>query len=158
MSAASIAIRQARAEDIPRLAELRTIFLQELGKQFDPQRCFRETEAFLRANLGESMHALVAEDEGALVACAFLQVRPQLYHPRYENGQPGEVLNVYTVPEYRKRGLAARLMQEVLVLAKTLGLGSLRLTTTEAGRPLYEAMGFEDDSTVNPPMTLPLNG
>lgn len=156
MTGSQIPIRPAHAQDVPRLAELRAMFLQELKYEFDPRRCRAETEAFLAAHLNTSLHVLVAQDKDTLAACAFLLVQPQLYHPRIESGPSGEVLNVYTVPAYRNQGLAARLMQEVYALAKRLGLGSLRLSATAAGRALYEGMGFTEIKSVHPLMVLSL--
>jgi GNAT superfamily N-acetyltransferase len=52
------------------------------------------------------------------------------------------VLNVHTEPPWRRRGLARRLMLEVLSWARTEALDSLVLHAAPEGRSLYEALGF----------------
>ncbi len=53
------------------------------------------------------------------------------------------MLNVYTRPDQRRQGLARRLMEVVLDSCRTLGIRTIILHASEAGRPLYEALGFE---------------
>lgn len=63
--------------------------------------------------------------------------------------QPGDpsprrawILNVYTEPPYRRRGLARRLMEVAIAWCREQGLGSVYLHASEEGRPLYEALDF----------------
>ena len=49
---------------------------------------------------------------------------------------------MYTEPEHRRRGLARRLMAEMIAWCRAAGLGSVSLHASDAGRPLYEALGF----------------
>jgi len=52
------------------------------------------------------------------------------------------VLNVYTEPAFRNRGLARRLMHAVIDWCRAQGLASVQLHASDAGRPLYESLGF----------------
>jgi GNAT superfamily N-acetyltransferase len=65
-------------------------------------------------------------------------------------GYPGEnqtrrawILNMYTEPRARRCGVARRLMQEMLEWCRREGYGSVSLHASEAGRPLYEGIGFQ---------------
>jgi GNAT superfamily N-acetyltransferase len=49
---------------------------------------------------------------------------------------------VLTRPEYRRQGLARRLMEEVIAIAERRGIHTLKLDATDDGRPLYESLGF----------------
>jgi hypothetical protein len=49
---------------------------------------------------------------------------------------------VLTRPEYRRQGLARRLLDDALATADRRGLATLKLDATEEGRPLYESLGF----------------
>ena len=49
---------------------------------------------------------------------------------------------VLTRPEYRRQGLAKRLVQDALVAAKRMGIHTVKLDATDEGRPLYESLGF----------------
>ena len=57
-------------------------------------------------------------------------------------GEQGLVLNVYTAPGWRRRGLAERLMRALLAWTETRGLSSVVLHASDEGRALYERLGF----------------
>ena len=50
---------------------------------------------------------------------------------------------MYTEPEYRKRGIARRIMNAILECCRAEGFHSVSLHASEFGRPLYVSMGFE---------------
>jgi len=50
---------------------------------------------------------------------------------------------MYTKPEYRRRGIAADLLNMVINEAKTRGYKVIRLHTSEFGRSIYEKAGFK---------------
>ena len=50
--------------------------------------------------------------------------------------------NVYTLPEYRGRGIMARMLPEVIRLAREAGAVELKMTAEKKAIPLYERMGF----------------
>jgi len=53
------------------------------------------------------------------------------------------ILNVYTEPDYRGRGIARRIMTEIVEWCRTQGFSSISLHASAFGRPLYESLGFE---------------
>ena len=55
---------------------------------------------------------------------------------------------VLTRPEYRRQGLARRLMEDAIVAAERRGIQALKLDATDEGRPLYENLGFVVEKTV----------
>jgi GNAT superfamily N-acetyltransferase len=55
---------------------------------------------------------------------------------------------VLTRPEYRRQGLARRLMEDAIANAERYGIRTLKLDATDEGRPLYESLGFVVESTV----------
>jgi GNAT superfamily N-acetyltransferase len=58
-------------------------------------------------------------------------------------GRQALIVNVYTEPEFRRLGLARRLLTTVVDWARVHGIDSLILHATPDGRPLYESLGFE---------------
>ena len=54
------------------------------------------------------------------------------------------VLNVYTEPEFRGRGIARRIMTTIIDWARGRGFASVSLHASDAGRHLYEQLGFVD--------------
>gem|GEM_PF-2418325 len=55
---------------------------------------------------------------------------------------------VATHPQYRRRGLAMRVMKELMLRAKELGHEKVCLLATPGGRPLYHRCGFHDTGIV----------
>jgi len=53
------------------------------------------------------------------------------------------VVNMYTEAEYRRRGLAKKLMKRMIDWCKGEGFGAVLLHASDQGRPLYESLGFE---------------
>jgi len=88
-----------------------------------------------------------AADSDNIIAGAGVQRRSVPPHPGVGGreivlGVQGVVLNVYTEPTWRRRGLAALLMQHVLNWAEANGVKSLVLHASHDARPLYERLGF----------------
>ncbi|HEY7281399.1 MAG TPA: GNAT family N-acetyltransferase [Actinomycetota bacterium] len=57
--------------------------------------------------------------------------------------------NIATIPSYRRRGLGAAVTSHGIELARDAGYRTAVLTSTDSGRPLYEALGFETRCTVD---------
>jgi len=57
-------------------------------------------------------------------------------------GVRGNILNVYTARDFRRRGLARELMQVALDWCRPQGVDVVVLHASPAARPLYESMGF----------------
>ncbi|MBR3385799.1 MAG: GNAT family N-acetyltransferase, partial [Atopobiaceae bacterium] len=57
------------------------------------------------------------------------------------------LLNVYTRPEWRRRGISRALMEAMLGDVREMGLSVVELKATDDGRPLYLKVGFVDDAS-----------
>lgn len=55
---------------------------------------------------------------------------------------------VLTRPEYRRQGLARRLMEDIIMIAERRDIRTLKLDATDEGRLLYENLGFVVEKTV----------
>lgn len=53
------------------------------------------------------------------------------------------VVNMYTEPDHRRRGLARMLMETMIAWCRTEGFGSVLLHASPDGRALYESLGFK---------------
>jgi GNAT superfamily N-acetyltransferase len=85
----------------------------------------------------------LAEDgHGKIVAGAGVVVVPWPSHYFTADTRRAVVLNVYTEPEYRRRGIGRKVMQEVISWARKERFDRLYLHASDAGRPLYESLGF----------------
>jgi GNAT superfamily N-acetyltransferase len=141
---AEITYRKATASDVGALAELRWRMAIEQHGADVPLEVYTEAyEASLMGGLERGTHqAWLAEAEGRSVACVLLiwwAMPPSLDNFRRRRGY---VSSVYTVPEFRRLGIARRLMTLLLDAAREQGILRLLLNASDMGRPLYESLGF----------------
>lgn len=78
------------------------------------------------------------------MATAFLMVYEKPFRPDNGSGRYGVVYNVVTKDGFRGRGLATALVKHLLAGAEEMGLERVMLNATEAGRPIYEKLGFQE--------------
>lgn len=140
-------INKATENDIDALVELRLAYLKEdfgtISEQ-DIQSLREMLPQYFREHLNQDIFVYVAKEAEEIVACAFLLVIEKPMSPTFLNGKTGTVLNVYTKPEYRKRGYAKQLMTMLLEDAKEKELCVVELKATDAGYHVYQSVGFED--------------
>lgn len=140
-------IDKASEKEISGLVELRIAYLKEdLGtiSEADLQRMKEVLPQYFRKHLNRDLFVYVAKEAEEILACAFLLVVEKPMSPAFMTGKTGTVLNVYTKPEYRKKGYAKQLMNALLEDAKKNELSVVELKATEDGYHLYKAVGFED--------------
>lgn len=152
---ATFTVRRATTEDAAIIARHRVGMFADMGILPDDLRgaLTDETLEYLRDAIprGEYLGFLAApaSDPRTVIAGAGVQRRRVLPHPLTRDGSPriargnqGIVLNVFTESEWRRRGIAALLMQHVLDWAASANLDTLVLHASGDGRPLYERLGF----------------
>jgi len=140
-------IRKVTADDIELLIKLRLDYLREENKG-QGFRSVGELKKKLRGYFEKWIEtggfvAFVAEENGDICSTAFLSVVERPPRRAFSSYLVGTVYNVYTDPAYRRRGIASRVMSALLEEAGALGVASVDLLATEAGRPLYEKLGFQ---------------
>ena len=147
MSLGSSTIRLATAHDAAALAALRGALFRKLGEAplAEAAAAFEErAAATFVAGIGRGhCFAWLAETEaGHPVGSVALLLYPRLPTPDSPSDREGYLLNVYTVPEWRSRGVASALVAAAVAKGRELGMARIRLHATAEGRPLYAAAGF----------------
>ena len=108
---------KATAQDTGMLTELRIAYLQEdLGEieAVDLELIESLLPGYYEKHLNRNLMVYVARNEKDIVSCAFLLIVEKPMSPSFITGKTGTVLNVYTKPEYRKKGYAKKLMNMML--------------------------------------------
>jgi len=103
---------------------------------------------------GESS-APIETDEGEPIASIGLVVHSVPPGPLNLVGKTGYIMNLVTLPAWRRRGIARALLSHVIEVLRTEGVPLVTLHASSDGRGLYEELGFavKDDL---PEMRLPL--
>ena len=148
------AIRLAVRDDAPTIARHRAEMFSDMGHL--PAHLYAELVERSVAYLGDALERgeyvgwlASVHERTEVVAGAGVQRRRSLPHPvtnetpnRIAFAGQGIVLNVYTEKAWRRKGLAALLMQHVLDWAVTSDLDTLVLHASGEGRALYDRLGF----------------
>ena len=142
-----IVYRRGTLDDVQVLVDLRVRFLNELlnHPENNETRVVRKSllEYFTEAIPSRDFVAWVAEFGGKIVATSGMVVwqKPALYGG-VESGKLGYLLNFYTIPEARGKGIATRLLNELIREAKSMGLRYVHLHASKDGEPIYRKAGF----------------
>jgi ribosomal protein S18 acetylase RimI-like enzyme len=58
-------------------------------------------------------------------------------------GTRGYIMNMYTKPRFRKKGICSTILNQLMETANTMGIRSFELHATKEGEPVYIKQGFE---------------
>ena len=89
---------------------------------------------------------VLALDGQAVIGCAsmsYMTIMPTFSHP---TGKRAHLMNVYTRSEYRRQGIARKMVEMLIEKTWEKGATEISLDATALGRPLYESIGFADST------------
>jgi GNAT superfamily N-acetyltransferase len=143
-------LREATLADIPPLVNHRRWMFDDMALQRGSRDAPAALDAMdaayagqLRAWLADgSLRAWVIEDDHRIVSSGAILFVHWLPRPSDLTERLAYLHSVYTVPEYRRRGLARRIVLAAIETCRAQGLRRLTLHASESGRPLYESLGF----------------
>jgi GNAT superfamily N-acetyltransferase len=143
-----IKYRKANIEDINELVRLRIEFMKEAmnidNDQNDQVVRKALVEYFNRTMKDNNFIAWLAIDGSAIVGTSGLCF--YTLPPSYKNisGDAAYIMNMYTQPLYRCRGIAASLFEKTVLEAKSMGYKKISLHATEMGKQVYKKFGFKE--------------
>ena len=147
MDISGYSLRRAAADDAPVIRHHRRAMFHDMGLD-DADRLASMDSGFAvwldetLAN-GRYIGLFACAEDGTVAAGAgiwLLDWPPTFHAPQRTRGY---LLNVYTEPEHRRRGLARTLVQECLRECEQRGLTLVLLHASDAGRAVYESLGFQ---------------
>ncbi|MBL7712475.1 MAG: GNAT family N-acetyltransferase [Chitinophagaceae bacterium] len=141
-----ISISQATKNDIGILTDMRILFADELAGKQDPETesgMRRQLEQYFTEELNHTYLCCYARINGVPGSIAGLVLRKQPGSLKNPSGKWGYFMNVYTLPEFRRMGLSAQLINALTEQAAALGYTSFELHATPQGAKIYEKIGFQ---------------
>jgi GNAT superfamily N-acetyltransferase len=141
-----IIIRQAGLADLDDLVRLRRLMFESMGAG-DAAELDAADDA-VRAYMCSAIPAetfygwLAVTRQGQAVGSGGIVIDIHPPGPGNLSGRVGYIMNVVTVPAYRRHGIARRMMQTMLHWLAEQGIQRVSLHASQMGRPLYESMGF----------------
>ncbi len=151
--------KRATSEDIDILTKTRIEVLRaanQLSDDIDMSEVEKESYNYYQKALCDGSHIAYLVFDGKRFVGAggvsFFQVMPTYHNP---SGNKAYIMNMYTNPAYRRRGIAAKSLDMLINVTKNKGITAISLEATDMGRPLYEKYGF---IKMNDEMKLPEEG
>lgn len=151
--------KRATSEDIDILTKTRIEVLRaanQLSDDIDMSEVEKESYNYYQKALCDGSHIAYLVFDGKRFVGAggvsFFQVMPTYHNP---SGNKAYIMNMYTNPAYRRRGIAAKTLDMLINDTKNKGITAISLEATDMGRPLYEKYGF---IKMNDEMELPEEG
>ena len=140
-------IRKANLNDIETLMDIRLEMLRVVNNlsadaEFDKVLVVSSREYFLHGD----QTTVIAVDNGKTIGCAslsYINIMPTFDHP---TGKRAHLMNVYTRSEYRRQGIARKMVEMLIEKTWEKVATEISLDATAMGRPLYESMGFTDST------------
>lgn len=143
-------LREATSGDVGEILRLRRLMFEDMGHNDGAalEAMERGSQAFISNGLADgSFRAWLAEDAGGrVVAGGAVVVSPWLAHPSETRPRRATILNLCTERDWRRSGIARRLMETMIGWCRREGFASVSLHASEDGRALYESLGFEPTS------------
>ena len=143
-----VIIRKVEAAEIPLMTATRIDYLTELqGERPDVYKneLHQNLQVFFEQMiLAGNFFAFLAEYEGKVVSWGAMILKKIPGDFNRSTYLEGDILNMYTLPEYRRKGISSQILEELLIEAKALGVSKVALHCSKDGEPLYRKFGFED--------------
>lgn len=145
---ADYTFRRATIADTEIIADHRYLMFAEMGMDEDQLAKARvHYVPWLAERLSNGIYTgILTEHNQAVIAGAGMWVGMGAPLPNLASSdhRRASIVNVYTYPDHRRKGLARELMKQLLDIAREEGYPVITLHASDAGRPLYESMGFQN--------------
>ena len=148
-------IRKATNIDLYELIKIRIAYLKEDYGNISPQQIIglrKQLPEYYINHIEKDMIAYIAEENNEIISSVFLVIIEKPSNPSFMSGKIGNILNVYTKPQYRKQGIAGQLLKLVIDESKGMNLAYLELKSTKEGFNLYKELGFIEEQSSYIPM------
>lgn len=139
-------LRRASTSDLDVLVEHRRAMFRDMGYGDEAALTSMAYKfgAWLieRMDSGDYLAWLVSAPDGSIAAGTGLWLMDWPPHMIGQGARRGNILNVYTHPNFRRRGLARELMTAAIVWCRENGVDTIILHASPSGRAIYETLGF----------------
>jgi GNAT superfamily N-acetyltransferase len=144
-----VRLRTATLADIPEIVRHRRGMYEDMGisdaSALDAMIPL-SADFLSQAMADGSFRAWLACDLENVAGGGAVLISPWPAHPYDLECRRATILNVYVYPEYRRRGIARQLMEQILSWCRADGLARVTLHASDQGRHLYETLGFESSN------------
>ena len=142
-------LRRANLNDVDKLIDFRAEFLKEVqNSPLDMEmEIFLKSlkDYFLDKMKSNDFLAWLAESDSKIIATSGLSFLQKPPHFINLTGKFAYIMNMYTKPEWRRKGIGSALLEKLFEEIKKKGIQSVVLHASPTGRLLYEKYGFREN-------------
>ncbi|HMG14136.1 MAG TPA: GNAT family N-acetyltransferase [Saprospiraceae bacterium] len=142
-----ISYHKASQEDTKTLVDYRIIFALELSGEQPKESvaALRDqmTKYFHKATSDNSCISYFAKIDNNIAGIGSIHIREMPGNFKNPSGKWAYVMNMYTVPEFRRMGGCAGILNALLDEGKKMGITAFELHATKKGERVYVKNGFE---------------
>lgn len=142
-------LRKANLNDIDKLIEFRVEFLEEIQDfplNMEIEIFRKSLKAFFLDKMKSNKFVTwLAEIDNEIIATSGLSFLQKPPHFINMTGKFAYIMNMYTKPKWRRKGIGLALLEKLIKEIKIKGIKSVVLHATPFGRPLYEKYGFREN-------------
>lgn len=117
--------------------------LDEIDPNADLSELESATKRYYLTHIGKDLISWGILCENEIVAIGSLCLFERIPYQQNLSGREGYILNIYTAPAFRNRRFASRILDEMKAYAKANHIRRLWLSSSENGKHLYTAQGFQ---------------
>lgn len=144
----AIKLREIGPNEIELLTKYRMAYLTEMqGEQSSEyqKNLSEELNIYFKEALAEKrFFAYMAELKGEILSFGAMVIKkiPGDFNQSFY--LEGDILNMYTIPQARRQGISALILQKLIDEAGKRGISKISLHTTKDGEKLYRKFGFSE--------------
>ncbi len=144
----AIELKEIGPDEVELLTKYRMAYLTELqGEQSSEyqKKLSEELTIYFKEALAEKRffaYMAVLEDEVLSFGAMVIKKIPGDFNQSLY--LEGDILNMYTIPQARKSGISALILDRLIIEAKKRGISKISLHTTKDGEKLYRKFGFSE--------------
>lgn len=136
----------AETKDIALIVDHRILLFDELsGKQdvVSEAALRRSLTGYFEEELNKTYLCWYAKANNEVAAIGGIILRTQAGTPKNPSGKWGYIINIYTAPAYRRKGLATVILNKLMDSAREKGYSTFELRASKDGEPVYIREGFK---------------
>lgn len=144
----TVKIREVGSDEVDLLTTYRMAYLAEMqGERSDEyqEKLKNEMNQYFAEALAENrFFAFLAELNGEALSFGAMVLKKIPGDFNQSSYLEGDILNMYTVPFARRKGISALILQQLITEARYRGVTKVSLHTSKDGEKLYRKFGFSE--------------
>lgn len=138
-----IELRQVK--DIRELMLWRQEVIENVFGENPSEQLLEANRQYYEKHIADGSHiAFIAVYQGEEVGSGSICLADELPSPDNTSGHCAYLMNIYVRKKFREQGIGHAIVRKLLEVAEKLDCEKIYLETTDAGRGLYESLGFQD--------------